>query len=149
VIDRAPGFEWGGLAVFLLAMASPAPTDGSIHRITLPLPERAAAAPQIDIVVGPIDLPRRRAAKFYVYAEGAGSADALLGSFAALAESRDAAGSHRVGPFRVNVTRTLRRWMDQHRDARQVPLVIKAMDGARNPVPVAIGSVSFEIPKPS
>jgi hypothetical protein len=138
----------GALVVFLLAMASPAPADGSIHRATLPLPARAAAASQLDLVVDQIDLPRDRAAKFYVYAAGAGGPDALLGSFAVLAESRDAAGVHRVGPFHVNVTRTLRRWMDRNPGAREVPLVVKAMDGARNPVPMTIGSVRFEIPKP-
>ena len=137
------------LAVFLLAMASPAPADGSIHRVTLPLPGRAAAASQLDIVVDQIELPRRRAAKLYVYANNGERPDVLLGSFAVLAESRDAAGNHRVGPFRLNVTKTLRRWMDGNPDARQVSLVIKAMDGARNPVAMTIGSVSFEIPKPA
>jgi hypothetical protein len=117
--------------------------------VTLPLPARAAAASHLDLVVDQIELPRGRAAKFYVYAAGAGSPDALLGSFAVLAESRDAAGNHRVGPFRLNVTRTLRRWMDRNPDARQVSLVIKAMDGARKPVPMTVGSVSFEIPKPA
>jgi len=147
-------FGLGAIGAFLLALttaltmaASPLP-EPSIHRVTLPLPARVTTAPRLNLVVDQINLPRRQPAKFRVYASDAGGAESLLGSFAVLAESSDAQGNRSLGPFRMNVSKTLRRWLDHNRGARELPLIVKAVDGAGTPVPMSIGSVRFETPKP-
>ena len=136
-------FELGGAASAAASGAGGA--GGGARQVSLPVPQALAAARQLNLVVQDVELARNRAAKFYVRAATARGKPPVLGSFAVLADAPDAAGTRHMGPFRVNVTATLRRWRQANPRAPDIQLTIDGVDGEGRSVPATIGAVDFEI----
>jgi len=86
---------------------------GSSKEFVLELPEGLEAARRVALVLSNVRLPRKAAVVLRArVAESA--ADVPLGSIGVLAESKDAEGTKVHATLRIDVTKALKRWRQDH-----------------------------------
>jgi len=108
---------WVPLAVACAVIGSPlvrAENQGSSKEFVLALPEGIEAARRVVLELTEVRLPRNRAAVFRARAIEEGGAEVPLGSVGLLAESSDAEGIALHGTVRIDVTKALKRWRQNH-----------------------------------
>jgi hypothetical protein len=87
---------------------------GSSKEFALELPEGIEAARSVTLVLSNVRLPRNTAAVLRARIAESGAADVPLGSIGVLAESKAAEGTALHAALRIDVTKALKRWRQDH-----------------------------------
>ena len=113
MVKRFVNKAWCLLLVATLVLPAMA---GSSKEFVLELPQGIDTARSVVLVLSDVRLPRNAAVVLRasrVFAESA-AAEVALGSIGVLAESKDAAGTAVHAALRIDVTKTLKRWRQDH-----------------------------------
>jgi len=86
----------------------------SSKEFVLELPEGLEAARSVALVLSNVRLPRKAAVVLRARVAESGGAEVPLGSIGVLAESKDAEGTAVHAALRIDVTRALKRWRQDH-----------------------------------
>jgi hypothetical protein len=97
------------------------------------VPETWRTAGRLMLVARDVTVPKNRPVIFEFFATAEGKKAELLGSYGVVAESETASGDWHFESIRVNVTRSLRRWLDVN-PATTISIRVDVVDGDRTPV---------------
>lgn len=128
---RLTGVAWALLvAAALRAEVPPAAGRLFVARV----PEGWRDADRLMLLVKDVSLPKRRTVVFEAYATDAAERALMLGSYGVVAESDTAPGRWTFEVFQVNVTRPLRRWLEEEPGEPTVRIRLLPVDGSRRPI---------------
>lgn len=88
--------------------------QGPVKEFVLALPEGIEGARRVVFELSDVRLPRNKAAVFRARAIDENGADVPLGSVGMLAESNDAEGTVLHPALRIDITKALKRWCQDH-----------------------------------
>jgi hypothetical protein len=98
------------------------------------VPEGWRGADRLMLLVKGVSLPKNRPVVFELYATDRAGDDLMLGSYGVVAESDTARGRWTLEVFQVNVTRQLRRWLEERPEEKTVRIRLEPVDGSRSPI---------------
>ena len=111
MVKRCANKAWGLLLAASLVLPAMA---GSSREFVLELPQGIDTAHSVVLVLSDVRLPRNAAVVLRVRVAESGAAEVPLGSIGLLAESKDAEGTAVHAALRIDVTKTLKRWRQDH-----------------------------------
>lgn len=100
--------------LLVATLVLPAAMAGSSKEFVVELPPGIDTAHSVVLVLSDVRLPRNAAVVLRARLVESAAAEVTLGSIGVLAESKDAAGTSVHAALRIDVTKTLKRWRQDH-----------------------------------
>lgn len=135
------------LSLAMIRLVAPVHADGDSALLVVPLPLEWKDAARIRLVLEGLTVPGNRPLKLRVTTATADQREVFLGSAGIEALGPRESGARRVPDFRLDITRALKRFLENRRSAPTLELRIQPVDGRNNPLPdvkVSIGTVRLE-----
>ena len=107
---------------------------GSSREFQLALPAGIDTARGVVLVLTEVRLPRNLAAVLRARVADSATTEIPLGSIGLLAESKTAEGTAFHATLRIDVTKALKRWRQDHPDVREIRIRVAPYAGAK-PLP--------------
>ena len=111
MVKRFANEAWCLLLVATLVLPAMA---GSSKEFVLELPQGIDTARSVVLVLSDVRLPRNAAVVLRARVADSAAAEVALGSIGVMAESKDAQGTAVHAALRIDVTKTLKRWRQDH-----------------------------------